>query len=557
MEALNFSLKLTAGVGLFLFAMHLVEESLKNLSGRNFKLFLQRLSKNRLTAVSSGALVTGILQSSTMVSVMVLAFVGSGIIAMKNAMAIILGANIGTTLDSWLVVFLGFKLDVEVIAYPAVTIAAIVLILPGRKNTLRNLAYFLFGFGLVFIALSLITTSMEAEVKQLDLSKYTEMPMYVFLGIGFVITLLIQSSSATMALTLSAIHAGAVNFPAAAAIVLGSETGTVIKLLLGSVGGTASKKRVATGNLFFNVFLTISAFIFLKPILYLITDLIGIHDPLIGLVTFSSLINVMAVMLFLPFLDRFAKFLERLYKESDAAIAAFIGHADTQEPETSLDLLQKESEYFIYNAMLFNVSLFDIDTAPFIAHADFQTINERKRFFIKTDDEKYDFLKKLQGELQAFYLEIRGGLSAEQHQHADQLVAAVRNAMYAVKSIKDISSNISNLKRSSKDLKFDFFQFHKKENEELYKKINTLFNQKNKVSPENIKPILDKVNDNYSTSLKNFYHDAESAPVEDLDLTTAINFNREIYASNKAIVMTLKDFLLEGPQTADFNEATA
>lgn len=262
-------------------------------------------------------------------------------------------------------------------------------------------------------------------------------------------------------------------------------------------------------------------------------------------------------MLFLPFLDHFAKFLERLYKESDASISAFIGHADTQEPETSLDLLQKESEYFIYNAMLFNVSLFDIDTAPFIAHADFQAINERKRFFIKTDDEKYDFLKKLQGELQAFYLEIRGKLQAGQYQRADQLIAAVRNAMYAVKSIKDISSNISNLKRSSKDLKFDFFQFHKKENEELYKTINTLFSQKNKVSPENIKRILDKVNDNYSTGLKNFYRDAESAPVEDLDLTTAINFNRELYASNKAIVMTLNDFLPEGPQTGDFNEANA
>lgn len=555
MEALNFSLKLAAGVGLFLFAMQLVEESLKSLSGRNFKLFLRRLSRNRFTAVASGALVTGILQSSTMVSFMVLAFVGSGIIAMKNAMAIILGANIGTTLASWLVAFLGFKLDIEVVAYPAAIVAAIVLILPGRKNMLKNVAYFLFGFGLVFIALSFIKTAMEAEVKHVDLSNYTEMPMYVFLYIGFVITLLIQSSSATMALTLSAIHAGAVSFPAAAAIVLGSETGTVIKLLLGSVGGTASKKRVATGNLFFNIFLTASAFIFLKPILYLITEIIGVHDPLIGLVTFSSLINVLAVILFLPFLDRFAKFLERLFKESDASIAAFISQADTQEPETSLDLLQKESEYFIYNAMLFNVSLFDIDTAPFITHADFKAINERKKFFAKTEEEKYEFLKKLQGELQAFYLEIRGKLSTERYQRADRLIASVRSAMYAVKSIKDISSNISNLKRSSKDLKFDFFQFHKKENEELYKKINTLFNQKNKVSQENIKRILDKVNDNYSTGLKNFYRDAESAPVEDLDLTTAINFNRELYASNKAIVMTLNDFLLEGPQTGDFNEA--
>ena len=109
MEILNLIFKLAAGVGLFLFAMYLLEESLKNLSGRNFKLFLQRTTKNRVGAVAGGAVVTGVLQSSSMVSLMVLAFVGAGVFTMKNAMAIILGANLGTTLDSWLVATLGFK----------------------------------------------------------------------------------------------------------------------------------------------------------------------------------------------------------------------------------------------------------------------------------------------------------------------------------------------------------------------------------------------------------------------------------------------------------------
>ena len=114
--------KLFAGIGLFLFAMYLIEESLKNLSGRNFKLFLQRSTKNRIGAVVGGAIVTGALQSSSMVSLMVLAFVGAGVFTMKNAMAIILGANLGTTLDSWFVATLGFKTNIEVIAYPAVFI---------------------------------------------------------------------------------------------------------------------------------------------------------------------------------------------------------------------------------------------------------------------------------------------------------------------------------------------------------------------------------------------------------------------------------------------------
>src|SRR5687768_11616331 len=113
-------LKLFAGIGLFLFAMYLLEESLKNLSGRKFKLFLQRTTKNRIGAVAGGAVVTGVLQSSSMVSLMVLAFVGAGVFTLKSALAIILGANLGTTLDSWLVATLGFSNNVEVIAYPVV-----------------------------------------------------------------------------------------------------------------------------------------------------------------------------------------------------------------------------------------------------------------------------------------------------------------------------------------------------------------------------------------------------------------------------------------------------
>lgn len=554
LETLNFFLKLAAGVSLFLFAMHLVEKSLKDLSGRNFKLFLQRLSKNKLNAAFSGTIVTTVLQSSTMVSLMVLAFVGAGIISMKNALAIILGANIGTTIDSWLVVFLGFKLNIEVIAYPSICIAALLLILSAHKKTRQNLAYFFFGFGLLFIAISIMKVAMEVQVNSIDFSKYSEMPAFIFLCIGFLITVLIQSSSATMALTLSAIHAGAVSFPSAAAIVLGSETGTTIKLLLGSVGGTASKKRVTIGNLLFNILLTLFAFFFLKPILYLITEIFSIHDPLIGLATFSTLINILAVLIFLPFLDRLANFLETLFKDSDGSTAAFIGHANMQELETALDLFRKETEYFIYNAMLFNASIFDIDPVPFIEHLDFEKINEKKRFFTKTEEEKYEFIKQLQGELQAFYLEIRGKLQGENYQRAEQLNAAIRSAMYAVKSIKDIRGNISNLKRSSKDVKFDFFIFHKTETEELYTELNTLFNQENTSSYEKLKHILDQINNNYSLGLKQFYQDAEQNTIEDLDLTTAINFNRELFASNKALLMALKDFLLEEKQSRDFNE---
>ncbi len=554
MEILTLIFKLAAGIGLFLFAMYLLEESLKNLSGRKFKLFLQRSTKNRIGAVASGAIVTGILQSSSMVSLMVLAFVGAGVFTMKNAMAIILGANLGTTLDSWLVATLGFKVDIEVVAYPALFIGGMLLIFLGNRETIKYIAYFLLGFGLLFTGLSFMKTAMEGQVQAFDFSKYTDMSLAVFLLIGFIITTLVQSSSVTMALTLTALHAGAISFPIAAAIVLGSETGTTIKIWVGSLGGNASKKRVALGNFFFNVVLTVLAFTFLKPILILITEIIKVKDPLIGLVIFSTLLNLVSIIIFLPFLTPFAKFLEKFFRDSDDLSAGYIGQANIKEPETALDLFKRETEYFIHNSMLFNLGLFDIDTKALCKHHEFMALNEKRKFFSKTHDEKYKFLKQVQGEMQAFYLSIRSKVRNEQGAPLNQLISAVRSSMHSVKSMNDVSRNIMDLRQSATDINFNLFTRQKAETEELYGQISRLLEWEPDAIFEKLQSIFTAIQDNYSTSLNHFYKEAQDAPIEDLDITNALNFNRELFTSNKAMLIAVKDLLMEEKEALDFNE---
>ena len=554
MENLNSIFKLAAGIGLFLFAMYLIEEALKNLSGRTFKLFLQRVTKNNIGAVAGGTIVTAILQSSSMVSFMVLAFVGAGVFTMKNAMAIILGANLGTTLASWLVATLGFKTNIEIIAFPVVCIGGFLLILFGNRKKIKYLSYFLLGFGLLFIGLSFMKTAMEAQVEHFDISQYAAMPKIIFLLLGFIITMVVQSSSVTMALTLSALNAGVVDFPTAAAIVLGSETGTTIKIVLGAIGGNASKKRVALGNILFNIILTIIAFLLLKPILLLITDILNIKDSLIGLVTFSSLINLLAILIFLPTLNLYAKFLERFFKDSDGSTAAFIGHASVNEPETALDLFRRETKYFIHNSMLFNLELFKINTTPLEKNTDYRDINEKRNFFSKTEEEKYEFLKQLQGELQAFYVALRTKLEGEKQAELNQLISAVRSSMHSVKSVKDIGTNITNLRHSSKEIKYNFFIHHKKETENLYLQLNAFLCDEKKASFEELQTIFDSIQNNYSTALNDFYSEAQQAAIENLDITTIINFNRELFTSNKAMLMAVKEMILDEKQAEFFNE---
>lgn len=554
METLNAILKLSAGVGLFLFATHLLEESLKNLSGRNLKLFLQRITKNNIGAVAGGTIVTVFLQSSSTVSAMVLAFVGARVFTIKNAIALILGANLGKTLASWLFATRGFKTNIELIAYPAICIGGFLLILLGNRKKIQYVSYFLLGFGLLFIGLSFMKTAMETQVQYFDYSQYASKPLLIFLIIGFLITLVVQSSSVTMALTLSALNAGAIGLPMAAAIVLGSETGTIIKIVLSAIGGNASKKRVALGILLFNIFFTAIIFLLLEPIILLIRDTIKIKDPLISLVTFSSSINLLAILVLLPFLGLYAIFLERFYKNTDNLTAAFINHASLTETETALDLFRRETKYFIHNVMLFNLKLFKIEIDELNPDVQYKEINEKRNFNLKTTEEKYEFLKQLQGELQAFYLKLRPKLNSEENSELNQLISAARSAMHAVKSMNDIETNIANLSSSSKDIKYELFLNHKKETLELYTTLNAFLNTKEKLGFEALKTQFETIQKNYTSSLNIFYNQAQLAPIEEIDITSVINFNRELFTSNKALLMAVKDLLLDEKEAQNFNE---
>ena len=335
---------------------------------------------------------------------------------------------------------------------------------------------------------------------------------------------------------------------------MGGETGTIIKIVISAIGGNASKKRVALGNLLFNIFITAIAFVLLKPILLLITDIMKIKDPLLGLVAFSTLINLLAIVVFLPVLDSFTKFLERFFKNTDGSVAVFIKHASIEEPETALDLFQRETKYFIHNSMLYNLELFGINTVSLKENSIFKDINERKKYHQKTGEEKYQFLKELQGELHVFYLKLRTKLQDNKQVELNQMISAVRSSMHAVKSVKDIGTNILDLKNSSKDIKYNFFLHHKKEIENLYLQLNAILLQDKKTNFEELQNIFNTIQSNYSSALNNFYTEVQKTAIEDIDITTVINFNRELFTSNKAILMAIKEIVLDEKLANDFNE---
>ena len=442
--------KFLAGLGFFLYGMSQLETVLKSISGRALKLFLKRNTQSLFKSIFGGAIITGIVQSSSVVSLIVLAFVESGIITFPNALGVILGTNLGTTLDSWIIASIGFKLNILSYSLPVIAISAIGIFFFEKRKRLHNLFAIFFALGILFLGLSFMKEGALQLVKDFDLKSYTDHGTFVFVIIGFILTTIIQSSSATVAITLTAIYGGVLTFPSAAAIVIGAEIGTTIKILLWGLTGSADKKRVAWGNFIYNIFTASIAFIFLHWIIYFIENIVQINDPLIGLVFFQTSINILSIILFIPFLNIFSKWLEKIVVADTSNLNSHIGKNLPLLPLLAIDALRNETINILKKTLLFNKNILCFDKTP--TEGLFENIKSLTRTYTNIEEE-YNRLKQTEGDILGYYASIQENtLGKEDATIMLQYVNAVRQSVYAAKAIKDIAHNLKDFDASANDI---------------------------------------------------------------------------------------------------------
>jgi len=540
--------KILAGVAIFLLGINFLEGALQELAGRRFKLFLKKQTENKLKAIGGGAIVTAVLQSSSLVSLMVLAFVGAGIIKMQNALAVILGANLGTTLDSWIVALVGFKVSIDKIALPVTGIAGLGYAIFNKQSRWYDWSKFLLGFSFLFVGLGYMKTGIEEMVKNVDFHQYEQYPTIVFFLIGFIITTLIQSSSATIAITLSALHAGAINLHDSMAVILGAEIGTSIKLFIASIKGGAAKKRVALGNFLFNTINVSLVLIFLMPMNRLITEVIGVKDELIALVLFQSLVNMIGIILFYPLLNVFGRFLEKRFRSTDEE-TMFIHKVNAKESSMALFALEEENRHFIAAVCNFIMSCFQIDDKLK------KEMKLSEKFLDRNIQEKYDHIKFLYGEIHSYYIQMQKTTTdKEDVEKLDRLMSSVRNAMYAAKSFKDALHDKDQLQNSSNEIKFAFYEQTRTEVEKFCKSVQELLRQDELDDAKGLVSIYKSVTSGYTETLQHLYKESTAGKVNETEITTMLNFNREIFTGFKSLVFALKDHLLDKERSKEFDE---
>ncbi len=279
---------LAIGLVLFLFGMHQLETGVRSLGYNTFKRWLSSSTASPAGSALIGVTVTSILQSSSMVSLLVLAFASAGALPLYNAIGVLFGANLGTTVTGWMAATLGFKLSLNLFALPMMATGALMQLVSVRLKWLLSLGTVLFGLGLIIFGLNIMKEAVADLPGQLNLEALQGYGLGVYFLVGAAIAASIQSSSATMMITLAALHAGMLDLSAAAALVIGADLGTTSTTVLGSIGGHYIKRQLALAHFLFNVLVDLAAFFILLPLLPRLLSVFSLQDPLYSLVAFPQ-----------------------------------------------------------------------------------------------------------------------------------------------------------------------------------------------------------------------------------------------------------------------------
>ncbi len=481
-------LRLLGSLGLFLFGMRFMSESLVALAGSRLRGILSRMTSNRFLGVSTGFLITSIIQSSSATTLMVVSFSNAALLTLPEAISVIMGANIGTTVTAWLITILGFKVSMSGIALPLVGLGIIFTF--SKKSNTKNFGAFIIGFALLFIGLQFLKESMpdiQSNPQMLALlGEYTHAgygSILLFLLIGTLLTIVIQSSSATMALTLVMTAQGWIPFELAAAMILGENIGTTITANLASIVANYQAKRTARAHLIFNLLGVIWMLALFHPFLWMISELtqwFGSASPYtnaaaipVAISLFHTIFNIINTLLLIWLVRIIAKIVSRLVKEIVEPVKAieepkFLNKKALQYPETVIASLARETEY-LYKNTIFEIvcHALNIHRKDIISDLKAKEIVQKSKEDFKTDVRALYLskVKTIYGQIikYATHAQSTLKLTEEQTNRVLEIKLANRKMVEIIRDVGELNRNVSfYLESDNKHIKGEYNQFRRK-----------------------------------------------------------------------------------------------
>ncbi|MGD9112980.1 MAG: Na/Pi symporter [Desulfobacterales bacterium] len=547
--------KLLAGLGIFLFGMHLIEESVKALSGRAFRRIIRMYTDGRARSIGSGALVTALLQSSSAVSLMVLAFVGAGVMNMQNAIGVIMGSNIGTTLTAWIIATIGFKIKIESLALPFIGLAAVGIIFFKSSSKPFLVTRLLIGFGFLFLGLDFMKGSVESFAQTFSLEQLPDFGLWFYLLVGTLITALMQASAATIAVVLTALNSGLITFDIGAVMVIGANIGTTITVLLGAIGGVQAKKRVSLSHFIFNVITGAAAFLGLPALVWIISFFVDIRsDSLMGLALFHTIFNILGVAIFFPFLGLLSRLLVRIYPDHKTILTVYLDQTPSEITDAATAALRKEIGHLLQECQLYNLRLLRIDEKlVFDVDLPFE-INRKKKY---TLDQLYENIKLLHAEIFTFYSKMQTHkLNETEVKELERLFYASRNMMNSLKNFKGVRHNMDEFDGSDNAYLNAQYKLFRKRLVELYYNMGRILTMEDKEGQyRSLLTSFVQIEASDNRFIKNTLNAVAEQKIQDLEIASLLLVNRLFTQSCRMQIYSMKDLLLSQEQVDNFDRA--
>lgn len=541
--------QIAIGLGIFLYGMSCLEQGIRDLGDARLRRWLANSTRNPLSSTLAGAAITAILQSSSMVSLLVLAFASAGVIPLYNGIGVILGANLGTTITGWLVATLGFKLDLDAVALPLIGFGGMLHVMLGDRSRIVHWGRTALGLGLLLFGLSLMKASVDSLPQRFDISMLQGYHPVVYLLTGTLLAALIQSSSASVMMTLAALHGGLISLPEAGALVIGADLGTTSTTLLGSLTGPGIKRQLAMSHVIFNVVVDIGAFVLLLPLLPAAVEFLHLSDPLYGLVAFHSTINLIGVLAFLPLLGIYSRWISARFK-TGAEQLPVLSQIPVQVPEAALAALRKYLLSLWLIAMRNNLSYFSLH--PGKLKLSTESMNALRQIQPNTDSssskETYEQIKQREVEILRFSFGLQQQpLTPAQAAELLALTEMTRSIVYCSKTLRDISRDLHDIAAAVRhsDSVAWMYSEHQHYQRELLEKLLPLMTEHH--NPQFAREILEKLD-----AGNNAYHEKMNLNVQQrlsgeddqlISLSTLLNVNHEIHHATRSLLHSVATWI--------------
>lgn len=547
---------LIAGLGIFLFGMNLLEDGLKEAAGNRFKRVLRSYTSNIIRSIGFGVISTSILQSSSAVTLMALSFVGTKLITLASAIGIIYGANIGTTMTGWIVAFFGFKVDIGAYSLLFFGLGGIIITFWSKSYKALAIGKMMAGFGMIFLGLEYLKDAASTVQENFDLSEYLGFPLGVYVLIGFVLTAIIQSSSATITIVLSALNSQIIGFEVAASMTIGTNIGTTVTAFLGAIGGNADKKRAAISHFAFNLITAIVAFIFIQELIYLLKHIPFIQgSPVLELVMFHTMFNLLGVLLMSPFINKTAKLLNRLFVKKERSVTEYIDKVNLEETDIAIIAYKQEVINMYKSVIDFVLCLFNVDPEDvLLKHKKSWMILAEAKNVSRDCKRLYRDIKKLEIAILGFNSKLsQKELKEEEIRSINLLLGATKELAFSVKTLKDIKNDLLFLEGEEGYLKESYF-FYKQKTLKSFESIVELLDEgKNSESSQKITKIYESLKLEYAEVLSKITEAIKKYDIGEEEAASLVHLSRGYVEAFEAMMKTL-EFLFKVDEKESIGE---